>query len=162
MGYSELTSDALSLDSVMAQVRSPRNGGYVTFSGDVRNHDAGEPVAAIEYQAYDALARRELARIVADAEQQWPEATCAVAHRVGLLRVGESSVVIAVGAPHRAEAFEACRWIIDALKVSVPIWKREEYADGLDAAAGGDGRAGGEAVWIEGERQVPAATRSEA
>ena len=153
MAFSELKYEELSLDAVLARVRSPRNGGYVTFSGDVRDHDAGQSVTGIEYQAYDALARRELARIVEEAERQWPDTVCAVAHRTGLLKVGESSVVIAVGAPHRAEAFEACRWIIDDLKVSVPIWKREEYVSGDSTASGG------KVVWIEGEQHIPASSR---
>jgi len=150
MAHAQLTTKPLDLGSLLAIVRSPRNGGYVTFTGDVRDHDAGQTVTEIDYVAYEELAVKQMTAIVAEAESRWPGCMCAAAHRTGVLRVGETSVAIAVGAPHRAEAFEACRWIIDSFKTEVPIWKREEFESG--------GRA-----WIEGSRyvEVPAPALAE-
>jgi molybdopterin synthase catalytic subunit len=149
MAHSFLTVDPLDMNALLDLVRAPRYGGYVTFAGDVRDHDHGAVVTEIDYVAYDELARKELLLIVQTAEKRWPDCTCAAAHRTGVLRVGETSVAIAVAAPHRAEAFEACRWIIDTLKTDLPIWKREEFATG--------GR-----VWIEGHQRVAAGSEQAA
>ena len=93
----------------------------------------------LEYEAYAPLAEKQLARLIAEAETRW-QVKCAVQHRLGRLEIGESSVGIAVAAAHRAEAFDACRWLLDTLKETVPIWKREFFA-------GGD-------HWVEGPRTV--------
>ena len=137
MAFALLTTEPLEMSSLLDVVRGSHNGGYVTFSGDVRDNDDGVAVSDIEYVAYDGLARKELARIAESAERNWPGCSCGVAHRTGVVRVGESSVIIAVAAPHRAEAFDACRWIIDTLKTDAPIWKRQQFSDGARAWAEG-------------------------
>jgi molybdopterin synthase catalytic subunit len=102
--------------------------------------NAGRAVEGIDYRAYEPMAARELAGIAAEAERRWPGVRVAVAHRVGYLRLGEASVAIASSHAHRAPAFEACRWVLEAVKRRVPVWKREHYADGgrdwVDARAG--------------------------
>jgi molybdopterin synthase catalytic subunit len=115
----------------------------VTFAGDVREHDDGRIVIEIEYVAYSKLALNQLLRILNQAEERWRDCRCAAAHRTGMLRIGETSVGIAVASAHRAEAFEACRWIIDAFKTELPIWKRERFESG-------------DQVWIEGDARVSA------
>jgi molybdopterin synthase catalytic subunit len=119
-----------------ALVGSDNNGAVCSFIGQVRRQSRGREVAYLEYNAYVPMAKKMLARIAADAEARW---ACEVAihHRIGRIELGEASVVVAVGSPHRAEAFEACRYCIDTLKETVPIWKREVCPDG--------------AYWIEGE-----------
>jgi len=87
-------------------------------------------VTGIEYSAYDAMAEGELDRLIAEARERWPEARIAVRHRLGLVPVGEASIVIAVGAPHRAEAFAACRFAIEEVKRRLPVWKKEYHRDG--------------------------------
>jgi molybdopterin synthase catalytic subunit len=141
--FALITKDVLDIDMLVDTVRSHKNGGYVTFSGDVRDNDDGKTVIGIDYHCYEPLAAKELERIVSEAEQRWPGTVCAAIHRTGMVKVGESSVIIAVSAPHRADAFDACRWIIDTIKTEVPIWKREEF-DGADAK------------WIEGDRKIEA------
>ena len=111
-------------------VMAPEIGGLVTFSGSVRNHARGRRVIALEYEAYDGAAEKMLARVGAEAHERWGIERIAIVHRVGRLEVGEVSVVIAAAAPHRAEAFAACQYAIDRIKVIVPIWKKELYDDG--------------------------------
>lgn len=112
---------------VLAQVTGPERGGTCLFSGTVRPDDGA---VAIEYSAHEAMAEAELERIVADARDRWPEAVVAVEHRLGRVPVGEASVLVAGAAGHRQEAFAVCRYVIEELKVRLPVWKREEYADG--------------------------------
>jgi len=119
--------DAASLEAAVADAGA---GAVVTFSGVVRNHFEGRPVVACEYEAYVPMAESKLREIAAEAAARHGATKVAVHHRIGLLAVGEASVVIAVSAPHRAEAFAACREIIDRLKEVVPIWKREVFEDG--------------------------------
>ena len=113
-------------------VSSPGHGAVVTFVGVVRDHHAGRGVIRLDYSAYEPMADAECARILAEAAARWP-VTARVEHRVGSLAVGDAAVVVAVAGAHRGEAFDACRWIIDEVKRCVPIWKREEYADGTVA-----------------------------
>lgn len=120
----------LSLDAVVAAASGPGRGGVVTFSGAVRDSTRGRAVTRLEYEAYAPMAEKKLAEIAAKISAQWPEARVAIHHRVGVLVPGELAVVIAASAPHRAEAFAACREAIEALKAEVPIWKKEVYADG--------------------------------
>jgi molybdopterin synthase catalytic subunit len=127
-----LVSDPVSLDTLIAAVLSPERGAVATFLGVVRNHHAGRTVLELAYEAYVPMAEAECARIVAEAESRWP-VRIAVQHRIGRLQVGDTAVAIAAGAGHRAEAFEACRYVIEELKSRVPIWKRERYADGSEA-----------------------------
>ncbi len=126
-----LVQDApLSLDAVVSAVSSKGQGGVVTFTGAVRDATKGKAVVRLEYEAYVPMAEKKLAEIAAAASAQWPGARVAIHHRVGVLTPGELAVVIAASAPHRAEAFAACRHAIEALKADVPIWKKEVYADG--------------------------------
>lgn len=127
-----LTQDVISLDGLVAQVTHAQVGGIATFLGVVRDHHEGRLVSRLEYSAYPAMAEAECGRLVSEAEVRWP-CRVALTHRVGPLEIGDTAVAIAVGSAHRAEAFEACRWIIEELKHRVPIWKRERYLDGTEA-----------------------------
>lgn len=124
--------------AVLAEVEDPTCGGLVVFEGRVRNHHRGRDVLRLEYEAYQSLAEAEGKRIVAKAREKFPIHAAASVHRTGLLEIGEIAVVVAVSAAHRDEAFDACRYIIDELKATVPIWKREFYADGTDEWTGCD------------------------
>jgi molybdopterin synthase catalytic subunit len=129
-GGSALRAAPLSLDALIAEVSSPACGGVVTFTGVVRDHSRGQAIDHLEYEAYDPLAEAEIARIRDEVRERWPEVRLAVAHRVGRLAIGDAAVMIAAAAPHRPAAFEACRFAIDTLKRTVPIWKKEFGADG--------------------------------
>ena len=131
----ELTSDPIDVPRLIAHVNQPSNGGICTFLGVVRDNAEGRPVVKLGYEAYKSMAVAQMRTIVEEAMQRWDLDAVALSHRTGELQIGEASVAIAVGAPHRAEAFEACRYIIDTLKTRVPIWKKEFFRDG--------------AVWVE-------------
>ncbi|MCG6134992.1 MAG: molybdenum cofactor biosynthesis protein MoaE [Nostoc sp. LLA-1] len=126
-----ITFAPLSLEDVYARANDPANGAVVVMSGMVRNHTDGEPVVALEYQAYEPMALQVFYQIAADIRSLWPDVNRVVIHhRIGRLSVGEISVLVAVGCPHRSEAFAACRYTIDTLKHNAPIWKKEHWADG--------------------------------
>ncbi len=125
-----LLETPLSLDRVVAAVGGPGMGGIVTFTGMVRDHARGKAVVRLDYSAYAGMAVKEMTRIIEGIEREVPAARLAVEHRVGSLAVGDLAVVIAAAAPHRAEAFDACRQMIERLKESVPIWKKEFGDDG--------------------------------
>ena len=108
----------------------PGLGGSVLFLGSVRRSEEDGPVAAIEYSAYEEMVAAELERILAEAQQRWPGAKLAALHRVGTIPAGEPSIGIAAAMPHRAEAFAACRYVIEEVKRRVPVWKREVFDDG--------------------------------
>ncbi len=127
-----VTDAAVSVDRLLADVADPGAGGIVLFLGVVRDNARGRRVQYLMYEAYETLARRELERIAAQAAQRWAVTRVAIAHRTGHLGVGEISVAIAVSAPHRAEAFEAARFCIDTLKLTVPIWKKEVWEGGAE------------------------------
>lgn len=129
-----LTSLPLAVGAVYDWAVRPDCGAVVLFSGTVRDHADGRPgVSLLEYEAYESQVVPRLAAIVAEARTRWPTiGRVAVLHRVGPLEVEESSVLVVVSSPHRGEAFEACRFGIDTLKATVPIWKREHWADGVD------------------------------
>ena len=114
----------------MAAVSGPGRGAVVIFLGTVRDHHAGRPVEKLTYSAYRPMALEGLRRIVTDLEAAAPDLRAAIVHRLGEVPVGEPSVVIAVGSPHRAAAYEASRTALERLKAEIPIWKREHYADG--------------------------------
>src|SRR5687767_6205684 len=116
--------------ALLAEVASDANGATILFVGTVREINQGQPVTGIEYAAYESMAVRELNAIAAEAESRFGTSDIIVEHRIGRLGLGEASVVIAVAHPHRADAYEASRFIIEELKRRVPIWKREEYVDG--------------------------------
>lgn len=120
-----LTSEALSLDRCVAAVRTREMGGIVTFTGAVRIENHGATIDHLNYEAYGPMAIREMTRICAEVEAEIAGVRVAVEHRIGTLAIGDLAVVIAAAAPHRAEAFAACRAVIDRLKQSVPIWKKE-------------------------------------
>ncbi|MDP8987673.1 MAG: molybdenum cofactor biosynthesis protein MoaE [Actinomycetota bacterium] len=134
----------------------PRCGALVVFTGTVRDHAEGRPgVSSLEYEAYTGQVEPRLAGIADEARCRWPElGRIALLHRTGLLEVGEASVVVAVSAPHRAEAFAAARFCIDTVKVSVPIWKREAWDGGRDWAATTDGADGADVGPRGGEEAV--------
>ncbi len=111
-------------------VAHPSAGAIVSFAGAVRDHNEGRAVTLLEYQAYDAMAVREMERLATEIEGALPGVRLAARHRTGPLSVGELAVVCAASAPHRTEAFDACRRFIDAIKAHVPIWKREHGPDG--------------------------------
>jgi molybdopterin converting factor subunit 1 len=124
-------SDApLSLDEVVRAVSDDEHGGVVTFTGVVRRRSRGKTIVRLEYEAYRPMAERKLAEIGAQLAAEHAGVRVAIVHRVGALAVGETAVVIAASAPHRAAAFDACRAAIDRLKESVPIWKKEIAEDG--------------------------------
>ena len=122
--------------ALIASVGSGADGAVASFVGTVRNENAGHRVLFLEYEAYAGMAEREMEAIAADARAQFGISRVSVVHRVGRLEIGEASVAIAVAAPHRAAALDACRFVIETLKRTVPIWKREHVEGG--------------AVWIEG------------
>jgi molybdopterin synthase catalytic subunit len=132
----KVTAEPLSIDEAYAAVRRPDCGAVALFVGTVRDHRDGEKVSAISYTAFAEMAEKEFARIAAEAAARWPIGAVYVAHRTGKLAVGEASVVIAVSAPHRAEAFDACRHAIEALKKIAPIWKEEFTATGKTWVSG--------------------------
>ncbi len=124
-GTIRLQPGPLSLDELLDSVRSPECGGIVTFTGVVRSLSRGHRIDHLEYEAYEPMARRALERIRDDVEKRWPDVRLAMAHRLGRLELGDAAVAIVAVAPHRAEAFEACRYAIDTLKKGAPIWKKE-------------------------------------
>jgi molybdopterin synthase catalytic subunit len=121
---------------VSAEPAPGQQGAVVSFLGLVRGENLGRQVVRLEYEAYEPLALKALGRILDEAAAEWPSARLAIRHRVGRLEVGEASVAIAAGSPHRAEAFAACRYAIERVKQIVPIWKHEFYQGG--------------GAWIEG------------
>ncbi len=125
-----LSEAPLDAEEVARRVAGPDAGGLVTFVGTVRGQSRGHVIRRLEYEAYPGMAEREMEKIAEEAGRRWPGTRVAIAHRVGPLEVGEAAVVVAAAAPHRAEAFEACRFAIDTLKATVPIWKKEVAEDG--------------------------------
>ena len=126
----ELRDATLSIDEVTAQVAHPGAGGIDVFVGCVREENEGRPVVLLEYEAYRPMVLAEMRRIAEEIERGSPGVRVAVAHRLGALRVGDLAVVCAASAPHRSEAFAACRRLIDEIKHRAPIWKREHGPDG--------------------------------
>lgn len=123
--------------ALIEHVRQPEDGAVVTFDGCVRNHSHGRRALYLDYEAYESMALRKMREIAEQIHEKFPIHRVAIAHRLGRLEIGETSVFIAVSAAHRPAAFEACRYAIDTLKRTVPIWKKEYFEDG--------------AVWADGE-----------
>ena len=142
MIWSDITTRPIEPIEVLARVGSPRDGAVALFVGIVRNANEGRPVGGMEYEGYAEMAREQLAAIVSEAAARAGSDRVAAVHRLGELAVGEPSVAIAVSTPHRSEAFEAARQVIEEIKRRLPVWKRERYLDGG-------------AEWLEGH--VPAA-----
>lgn len=126
----EISDKPLDIMSCINQVMQPASGGIDVFIGTVRDHTKGKTVLRLEFEAYEGMAIREMRRIAETAFQKWPLHTCIIHHRTGTLQPGEVAVVIVVSAAHRDAAFEACRYAIDTLKQTVPIWKKEVFEDG--------------------------------
>jgi molybdopterin synthase catalytic subunit len=139
----ELTTDPIDARRLEAAVAHAGAGAICTFTGIVRDHSRGRSVTRLDYEAYGEMAVAEMRKIGDEIARQWPEARVAMAHRTGMLEIGDASVVVTVSCPHRAEAIAACKWGIDRLKESVPIWKKEHAADGT--------------YWIEGDQATPVA-----
>ena len=139
-----LTRDTIDLAALMDRVSDPVRGGTAVFLGTVRRSSEDGPVVAIEYSAHEAMAEAECARIVTEAAGGWPDTRVAVQHRLGRIPTGEASVAVVAASAHRAEAFEACRFVIEEVKRRVPVWKQEFFADGTLAWRENDalGRAG--------------------
>lgn len=129
-GHAAVVTAPISLDGLIRRVQGPGTGALAIFLGTVRDINEGRAVRGMDYEAYGPMAEAELAALVREAEHGVPGAVVAVEHRVGTLAIGEVSVAIVAGHAHRAPAFEAARWVIEALKRRVPIWKREHYVDG--------------------------------
>jgi molybdopterin synthase catalytic subunit len=122
-----LTRNPISVESLLREVQSPERGGTCIFLGTVRGND---DVTGIDYSAYDAMALAEITRILDEAHQRWTGARVMLQHRLGLVSLGEASIGIAAAAPHRDEAFAACRYVIEEVKTRLPVWKKELHGDG--------------------------------
>jgi len=141
----QLVRDPIDMATLILQVRAPEDGAIVTFDGFVRNQSHNLPTLYLDYEAYESMALAKMHEIAAQLHEKFAIHSVAIVHRLGRLEIGETSVFIAVSAPHRAAAFDACRFAIDTLKRTVPIWKKEYFEDG--------------AVWADGELPpAPAAT----
>jgi molybdopterin synthase catalytic subunit len=128
----EITFAPIDHAAIVEQVRSTRAGAVCSFLGTVRELTGEKQTAWLDYEAYPDMARKKLAELEHEAHSRWPIIELAMVHRLGHLDLGEVSVVVAVSCPHRNDAFEACRWLIDTLKEVVPIWKKERWADGTE------------------------------
>ena len=128
----KVTLDPLSVQQINDLVKRPTDGAVVTFDGIVRNNFDGRAVRYLEYEAYAELAERKIAEIGAEVRRKFSIDEIAIVHRLGRLEIGESSIVVAVAAPHRHAAFEACAYAMDRVKEEVPIWKKELFGDGED------------------------------
>ncbi|MEA2654881.1 MAG: MoaE-MoaD fusion protein [Chloroflexota bacterium] len=137
----ELTSRPLDARRMETAVAHKGAGAICTFTGVVRDSSRGRSVTHLEYEAYAEMATAQMRKIADEIAERWPEARVAMAHRTGRLEIGEPSVVVSVSTPHRAEAIAACKWGIDRLKETVPIWKKEHAGDGT--------------YWIEGDESKP-------
>lgn len=140
--FFELTTDPIDITSVARRVVPAECGATVTLDGYVRRFTKGRETLYLVYEAYEAMALREMKNLIDRAKQEFEISNVGIVHRLGKLEIGETSVVISVAAPHRKAAFAACEWLITELKRTVPIWKKEVYADGEE--------------WIEGD-MMPAA-----
>ena len=125
-----LTDDPIDPQQLVKRVMRPSDGAYVLFEGVVRDHHEGKAVESIFYDAYRPMAEKEIDIIVRDVQAQFPEVALAVVHRLGQLVVGDSSIAIVASSPHRGESFAACRMMIDRIKQTVPIWKKERGPSG--------------------------------
>lgn len=132
-----LTRERIDRDALVAGLQQPADGAVVVFDGTVRDNTRGRKTLWLEYEAYEEMALAEMQKLGHAAAERFAIDRVGMVHRLGRLEIGESSIVIVVTAAHRAAAFDACRWLIDTLKRTVPIWKKEHFADG--------------AVWTDGE-----------
>jgi molybdopterin synthase catalytic subunit len=126
----DLTEEPLDPGRIIEQVRHTGSGAVVVFLGTVRDEDQGRRVRHLEYEAYRSMAEKEMGRVGDETLARWPSVRIAMRHRTGRLAAGDVALVIAASAPHRGDAFEACRYAIDRIKEVVPIWKKEVWEDG--------------------------------
>jgi molybdopterin converting factor subunit 1 len=144
-----LVRDRIATETVLAEIKQPQDGAIVVFEGIVRDQTRGRRTLYLEYEAYEPMAKQKLEELAEQALERFDVREVTVVHRLGRLEHSETSVLIAVATAHRAAAFEACRWLIDTLKKTIPIWKKEHFEDG--------------AVWADGEPfpdQIPTPGRT--
>jgi molybdopterin synthase catalytic subunit len=132
-----LIRETIDRDALVAKLKQPSDGAVVVFDGIVRDNTRGRKTLYLDYEAYEEMAVGQMQKLAREAGETFPIDRVGIVHRLGRLEIGESSIVIVVTSAHRAAAFDACRWLIDTLKRTVPIWKKEHFADG--------------AVWTDGE-----------
>ena len=132
-----LTRDPIDSQKLISEIKRGEDGAVAIFDGIVRNHSRGRPTLHLDYEAYEEMALRQMRQLAAQARERFGVRQVSLIHRLGRLQIGETSVLIVVASAHRAAAFDACRWLFDTLKQTVPIWKKETFADG--------------AVWAPGE-----------
>ncbi len=137
--FFEITAEPLDVGAIARRVVPESCGATVTLDGYVRQFTKGRETLYLEYESYQPMALKEMEKLITRAREQFAIENIGIIHRLGKLEIGETSVVIAVASPHRRAAFEACEWLIKELKRTVPIWKKEVYADGE--------------TWVEGERK---------
>ncbi len=133
-----LQSEPIDLDALLEPLQHDVDGALALFVGKTRNHHQGRAVLRLEYHAYEEMALSELRKVAEQAADRFEVTAVSVVHRLGVVEIGQASVAVAVAAPHRGAAFDACRFAIDTLKQTVPIWKKERLEDGE--------------VWVEGDR----------
>jgi molybdopterin synthase catalytic subunit len=137
-----LTRTAIDVADLLAGLVDPGLGGTAIFVGSVRRGSDDGAVVAIEYSAYEEMAEAELERILREGSDRWPVCRIDVRHRLGRIPTGEASIAVAAAAPHRAEAFDACRYVVEEIKKRLPIWKKEIHEDGSASWRGNDGTKG--------------------
>ena len=135
--YVALVRERIATETILAEIKRPEDGAVVAFEGIVRDHTRGRRTLYLDYEAYEPMARRKLGKLAEEALEKFEIRAVALIHRLGRLQHTETSVLVAVASAHRAAAFDACRWLIDTLKKTIPIWKKEYFEDG--------------AVWADGE-----------
>jgi len=149
LSHAQIVRESIDTQGVLSKLKRGEDGAALVFEGVVRNQTRGRKTLYLDYEAYETMALREMESLAAQAVAQFQIRDVALVHRLGRLEIGETSVLIVVASAHRAAAFEACRWLIDTLKRTVPIWKKEYFADG--------------AVWADGEpfpAEIPRANSS--
>ncbi len=135
--FTQLTRDAIPADKLVAAVKQGEDGAVVVFDGIVRDNSRGRKTLHLDYEAYEEMAAKQFAELGGQAREKFGVRHVTIVHRLGRLQIGETSVLMIVASAHRGQAFDACRWLIDTLKKTVPIWKKETFVDG--------------AVWADGE-----------
>lgn len=131
----QITDQPLEPSNIIAKVQNQSAGAINLFIGSVRNESKGRKVVRLEFEAYVPMALNEMQKISAEVNSRWPVQMVAIHHRIGRLSIGDIPVIIAVATPHRKEGFEACKFAIDSLKKTVPIWKKEVFKDGSEWVA---------------------------
>ncbi|MFP6657405.1 MAG: molybdenum cofactor biosynthesis protein MoaE [Pirellulales bacterium] len=125
-----ITESSIDIEALLAEISTPDAGAVVLFLGTTRQTTDGRQTESLDYECYEEMAVRKLTSLESEARQRWPLLNCGIIHRIGHLEIGQASVAVAVSTAHRQAAFEAGKWLIDTLKEVVPIWKKENWADG--------------------------------